>query len=198
MANVPRSSYSYNSRPEMPQDPPVGRDDDHKKRSNRRQYALPKFEFEDDTAQAPNMLATYGLTEDGKIGKSADLQKRVERYYGDQVLVPNGSVSPCINATDRARRARRNRIRDPGTPPSPETFCDITPLLQDAPKPKSVAQVRDDDDWADDEVIDESEIHDMVLSEDDNDPGKEFEVVESEPMSEHNGTVRRWYKGFRH
>jgi hypothetical protein len=30
------------------------------------------------------------------------------------------------------------------------------------------------------------------------DIGRDFEIIESGDVSEHNGTVRRWYRGFRH
>ncbi|KAF2826481.1 hypothetical protein CC86DRAFT_370465 [Ophiobolus disseminans] len=81
------------------------------------------------------------------------------------------------------------------------TFCDITRLLQELTRPKCVAQAPKHNgkgEYTDDEILVENDIPDMVLSEDDDDPGDEFEIVKYEPMSEHNGTVRRWYRGFRH
>jgi hypothetical protein len=73
-----------------------------------------------------------------------------------------------------------------------ETYCDITPLLEDAPKGNSEAAVK--------VVGDEDTISDIMMSEDDDvdEVGKEFEVIEYEVVSEHNGTIRRWYRGFRH
>jgi hypothetical protein len=137
------------------------------------------------------MLATYGLADSKHSQNNADLQKRATRYYGTQVLVPEGSVSPCLNATDRARRQRRSRVREPEGPVL-ETYCDITPLLEDAPKGNSEAAVK--------VVGDEDTISDIMMSEDDDvdEVGKEFEVIEYEVVSEHNGTIRRWYRGFRH
>jgi len=189
--------------------------DDRKKRKSRREYALPAFDFEECTAPqqgGSDMLAAFGPTKDDKVDKSAELQRRAGRNHGDQmetdkVLLPYGSVSPCMNATDRARRVQRNGIRVPEastpTAPAPQsgTFCDITPLLRDPSNVKAIVQApraNAEDSWADDETVDEDEIPDMVLSEDEDDPGKEFEMVRYESMSEHNGTVRRWYRGFRH
>jgi hypothetical protein len=141
------------------------------------------------------MLATYGVAKPNQTQKTPDLQKRAIRYYDTQVLVPDGSVLPCLNATDCARRDRRSRIRKPEAPVV-ETYCDITPLLEDDSKTKSSAVV---DEWGDEDAI-----RDMMVSEDDVDAdnvdevSKEFEFVEFEVISENNGTVRRWYKGFRH
>jgi hypothetical protein len=182
---------------------------DIKKRRNRREYALPQFDFESNTAEnqrsSSNILAAYGLAEDDMADASTDPQKRAERYYGDQILVPQGSVSPCLNATDRARRARHSRTREPDItihqPPITDTgtFCDITPQILEPRKSKSVATASKDtaEIWTDDEVLDERDIPDMELT-DEEDLVREFEVVKYEPGSEHNGTVRRWYRGFRH
>jgi hypothetical protein len=188
LSDTPTSPYSSpNSRA------PTRRE--KRSRKDRREYAHPIFDFEDDTAPpAPNtldMLATYGLADSKHSQNNADLQKRATRYYGTQVLVPEGSVSPCLNATDRARRQRRSRVREPEGPVL-ETYCDITPLLEDAPKGNSEAAVK--------VVGDEDTISDIMMSEDDDvdEVGKEFEVIEYEVVSEHNGTIRRWYRGFRH
>lgn len=183
--------------------------DARKKRKNRREYALLTFEFERGSTQAPSsndMPDPSDRTVDGGTDKAADLRRRVERYYGNQTLVPHVSVSPCISAIDRERRARRSRIREPEAE-GPQTsiletgtFCVITPLLQQPTKTKSVVQTPEhvqDNEWADDDLP-EDEVPDMLLSEDEDDPGKEFEMVKYEPMSEHNGTVRRWYRGLRH
>ncbi|KAF2024594.1 hypothetical protein EK21DRAFT_93969 [Setomelanomma holmii] len=124
------------------------------KRKNRRQNAptastLTTFDFEhasDQGSHMTNTMAAYGLTEDGKVDYSQDRQARTERYYGSQVFVPGGSVSPCINATDRARRARRNHVREPHLARAPiptastasaGVFCDIPPLLHDSTKSQS-------------------------------------------------------------
>jgi hypothetical protein len=182
---------------------------DIKKRRNRREYALPQFDFESNTAEnqrnSSDVLAAYGLVRDDKADMNADHQKRAERYYGDQILVPNGSVSPCLNATDRARRARHSRIRERDSathsPPVVDTgtFCDITPQLLEPRKSKSVATASKDTEevWTDDEVLDERDIPDMELTDEEH-LVREFEMVKYEPGSEHNGTVRRWYRGFRH
>lgn len=87
-----------------------------------------------------------------------------------------------------------------------ENFCDITPLLQERRKSRCVDRfVLDrETEWADEHPVDEEDIPDMPISDDEEEeeeednPGKEFEFVKYEPMSEHNGTVRRWYRGFRH
>lgn len=55
-----------------------------------------------------------------------------------------------------------------------------------------------DGEWADDEIVDVDEIPEMILEEEDK-VEKEYEVLEGGRFgSEHNGTVRRWYRGFRH
>jgi hypothetical protein len=176
---------------------------------NRREYALGEFDFE---SRAPeqqgdsDMLAAYGLTTDSAIDTSAKMQGRAERYYGDQILVPHGSVSPCINATDRARRARRSRVREPDSDQherfvaETSTFYNITPLLREPRSPESVAlPSRDRENRpTDDGITDEGEIPAMLLTDDEDSSGKDFEIIDYEPISEHNGTVRRWYRGFRH
>lgn len=59
--------------------------------------------------------------------------------------------------------------------------------MRDSPKRKAVA-----------DIVDEEEIPEMQLS-DDEELGEEFEVIEKkECRVVHNGTVRRWYRGFRH
>jgi hypothetical protein len=152
------------------------------------------------------MLAAYGLTTDGEVDTSAEVQGRTERYYGDQILVPHGSVSPCINATDRAQRARHSRVREPDSDQhdrsvaETSTYCDITPLFREPRSPESVAlPSRDRENRpTDNGITNVGEIPDMLLTDDEDSSGKEFETVDYEPMSEHNGTVRRWYRGFRH
>jgi hypothetical protein len=137
---------------------------------NRRHYALPKFDFEDAThaPQGSDELISYTLAT-----SSSNTQHPVP-------------VSPCINATDRAQRARL-RLASASQPLSQETFCDNTPLLQDNPKRKPAV-----------DVVDEGDIPDMQLSEDE-ELGEEFEVIEKRECGVvHNGTVRRWWRGFRH
>lgn len=180
-----------------------------KKRRNRREYALGEFDFESCALEQQgdsDMLAAYGLTTDSAVDTSAGMQGRAERYYGDQILVPHGSVSPCINATDRARRARRSRVRELDSDQhnrsvaKVSTFFDITSLLCEPRSPKSVALPSRDrkNRPTDDGITDEGGIPAMLLINDEESSGKEFEIIDHEPISEHNGTVRRWYRGFRH
>lgn len=145
---------------------------------NRRQYALPIFDFEETThaPQGGDALESY-LSPDPSSNEQPHAPK-------PQCAVP---ASPCINATDRAHRARL-RLTSVNQLISQETFCDITPLLLDSPKRKPVA-----------EVIGQGEIPEMQLSEDEEDVGGEFEVIEKRECGVvHNGTVRKWYRGFRH
>jgi len=201
------SGNSYYSPPHTAEHPST-RQGNSKKRRIRREYALGEFDFESNTPRSEDsidMLAAYGLTTDGKVDASADIQKRAVRFYGDQTLVPHGSVSPCINATDRARRARHTCIREPEEQrdmpiTKTSTYCDITPLLSEPQNSRSVALGAEDSEgiWTDDGLLEDDEIPDIPLTDDGDDPGQEFELVKYEPMSEHNGTVRRWYRGFRH
>lgn len=147
-----------------------------KNQRNRRQYALPRFDFEDATLaqQEGDELASYTLPDPSPNNQPPPSEQ--------QLPVP---VSPCINATDHAQRARIC-LASTSQPFPHETFCDITPLLLDSPKRKAVAEG------------DESEIPDMQLSEDE-ELGEEFEVIEKRDCGVvHNGTVRRWWRGFRH
>jgi hypothetical protein len=97
-----------------------------------------------------------------------------------------------LNGADRARRQQVSRIREAEGPVDvDEVYCDITALLFDEPKGKKIGEGK--------------EIPDMILSdssekEDENldDIGRDFEIIESGDLSEHNGTERRWYRGFRH
>jgi hypothetical protein len=186
-----------------------------KQRRTRRQYALHKFDFEDDSLppETIDMLAAYGLTgpsvdRDGGSSETADLQKCTERHYGPQIPTPTTPVSPCINATDRARRARRSRVRQAGDiGPDFEVFCDVTSLLGDRgskDKDKSVARSKKRGELAHDDVRaehdgyrEDDDVPEMLLSDDE--MKKDYEVVGNEVLgSEHNGTVRRWYRGLRH
>jgi hypothetical protein len=190
LSNPPTTSYSSTN-------PRAPTRREKRSRKNRGEYAHPIFDFEEDNTAPPapntlDMLATYDLAENVESQKSADIQKRATRYYGTQVLVPDGSVSSCLNATDRARRQRRSRVREPERPVL-ETYCDITSLLPDPLKVKAKVNVAESDD--------EDAIPEMTVSDDDgnvDEVGKEFEFIEYEVVSEHNGTVRRWYRGFRH
>ncbi|KAH3915189.1 hypothetical protein HBH56_085590 [Parastagonospora nodorum] len=167
-------------------------------RRNRHQYALPRFDFEDDRMDP---LMTYGVEEPTRQNpedESSQRQQRAHRYYSTQILTPSIPVSPCINATDRARRARRSRIRQPGDvdPNAEEVFCDITPLLREK-KTKSVAKKRQSEFETNDG--DDEEIPEMVLEEDEEEMDGEYELLKrGEGLEMHNGTVRRWYRGFRH
>jgi hypothetical protein len=83
-----------------------------------------------------------------------------------------------------------SRIREQEMPVDvDEVYCNITALLFDGPR----------------RVGKEDAIPEMVLrksdeeeDEDLDDIGRDFEIIESGDVSEHNGTVRRWYRGFRH
>lgn len=86
-----------------------------------------------------------------------------------------------------------SRIREAEVPVDvEEVYCDITALFFDEPK----------------KVRKEDEISEMVLSEGNDEEDEEdedldvisrdFEIIESGNVSKHNGTVRRWYRGFRH
>jgi hypothetical protein len=86
------------------------------------------------------------------------------------------------------RRQRESRIHEPER--VDEVYCDITALLVNDQKGRGKATV--------------DEVPDMVLSESEEEEEEEediddvFELVGSRGVSEHNGTVRRWYRGFRH
>jgi hypothetical protein len=83
-----------------------------------------------------------------------------------------------------------SRIREQEMPVDvDEVYCNITALLFDGPR----------------RVGKEDAIPEMVLrksdeeeDEDLDDIGRDFEIIESGDVSEHNGTVRRWCRGFRH
>lgn len=141
---------------------------------NRRQYALPRFDFEDAThaPQGSNELTSYTLASSCPKGQPQASEQRIF------------PVSPCINAIDRAHRAHLRLASTYQPPASQETFCDITPLLQESPKHKP--------------IIKEDEIPDMELEEEEEDVGGEFEVIEKRECGVvHNGTERRWWRGFR-
>jgi hypothetical protein len=184
------------------------------KRRNRRQYALPKFDFEKEPVET-NVLAYHEERNHKHSDKWTQLQDRAIRYYGSQTLSPGVLVSPCMGATDRAQRMRRARIRESAASNGvvgEGVFCDITGLLRDAKpkrspktedngenkaKPEPVIKVSADSEWTDDKVVDENDILELLSSEDEVE--KEYEVLDGERFgSEHNGRERRWYRGFRH
>jgi hypothetical protein len=146
-------------------------------------------------------LIVYGIEEPTQQNPpedgSSQRQQRAQRNYSTQILRPSAPVSPCLNAIDRARRARSSRIRQPGDvdPNAEDVFCDITPLLREK-KTKSVTKKRQSEFESND---DDDEIPEMVLTEDEEEGDGEYEFVErGEGLEMHNGTVRRWYRGFRH
>jgi hypothetical protein len=186
-----------------------------KQRRTRSQYALHKLDFEDDPLppETMDMLAAYGFIgpssdRDGGSSEVFDLRKRAQRYYGPQILAPTTPVSPCINASDHAKRARRSRVRQAGDiGPDFEVFCDITSLLGDhgsKEKDKSVARSKKRGELAHDDVTaehdmygEDDDIPEMLLSDDEME--KDYEVVGNEFLgSEHNGTAKRWYRALRH
>jgi hypothetical protein len=73
-----------------------------------------------------------------------------------------------------------------------EVYCDITALLFD--EPRKVGK----EDAISDMVLSESSDEEDEEDEDLDDISRGFEIIESGDVSEHNGTVRRWYRGFRH
>jgi len=147
-------------------------------------------------------LVTYSFVvptqQDAHEYESTEHQRRAQRYYSTQILTPSGPVSPCLNATDRARRARRSRIRRPGDvdPHAEDVFCDITPLLGES-ETRLVAEKRRGDVETDGGHVDD-DIPDMVLSEDEEQVDGDYEFVDSvKEESMDNGTAKRWYGGFR-
>jgi hypothetical protein len=91
------------------------------------------------------------------------------------------------------RRQRESRIHEPER--VDEVYCDITALLVNDQKGRVKATV----DEVPDMVLSESEEEEVVEEEEEEeDIDDVFELVESRGVSEHNGTVRRWYRGFIH
>jgi hypothetical protein len=97
------------------------------------------------------------------------------------------------------RRQRESRIHEPER--VDEVYCDITALLVNDQKGRGKATV----DEVPDMVLSESDEEEEVVVEEEEEEEEEeediddvFELVESRGVSEHNGTVRRWYRGFRH
>jgi hypothetical protein len=196
------------------------------KRKNRRQYVLPKFDFEDKPAgDILGFKSTRDTDESNDNDECTYLQHRAIRFSGTQMLRPNVPVSPCVNATDRLGRS--HILSQVSTSPAEDedgVFCDVTDLLG-SPRRKSCVRYRNedersilndedglaerhgdrrgkilkDDEWAGDEIFDEDNIPDMLLSEDEVE--EEYEVLLDRNGdwvgSEHNGTERRWYRGFR-
>lgn len=77
-----------------------------------------------------------------------------------------------------------------------DTFCDITPLLEQSPKRKVVGGIVGEDDDIPDMMLDEEKDEEEL---DEEELDEEFEVIEKRECGVvHNGTVRRWYRGFRH
>jgi hypothetical protein len=187
------------------------------KRRNSRQYALSRFDFDKEPVEI-DVLAYHEEHHHKHSDARTQLQDRAIRYYGSQTLSPGVLVSPCMDATNRARRMRRARIRESADSDGVVggkrggVFCDITGLLRDAKpkrspktedngenkaKPESVIKVSADSEWTDDKVVDENDISELLSSEDEVE--KEYEVLDGERFgSEHNGRERRWYRGFRH
>lgn len=178
---------------EPPPDPTRRNTHARRQRRNRRQYALPRFDFEYDRLDP---LVTYGVAEtpQSNVGQDSRTQ-RAQRYYSTQILTSSTPVSPCLNATDRARRARRSRIRQPGDvdPNAEEVFCDTTPLIREY-STQSVAKKRQ----RDVETDDDDEIQEMVLNGDEEEMDGNYEFIDSvKGESMDNGTARRWHGGFR-
>jgi hypothetical protein len=187
------------------------------KRRNRRQYALPKFDFEKEPVET-DVPAYHEEHHHKHSDARTQLQDRAIRYYGSQTLSPGVLVSPCMGATNRARRMRRTRVRESAASnvvvegEREVVFCDITGLLRDAKpkrspktedngenkaKPESVIKVSADSEWTDDKVVDENDISELLSLKDEVE--EEYEVLEGGRFgSEHNGRERRWYRGFRH
>jgi hypothetical protein len=179
---------------------------DLKRHKTRRHYAFSSNSEHQTPTITPDMLGTHGIVGDSSVDKSAKLQKRTGRCHGEQTLVPNVPASPYVKTTDRARRVSKPVIRDTETPASKSTdegtFCDITSLLQDTPKSKHVISESTEPERTNGKVVGHDEYPDMILPEDESEDEEEevdmdYEILETCCIpSMHNGTVKRWHRGY--
>ncbi|KAF1844848.1 uncharacterized protein K460DRAFT_405128 [Cucurbitaria berberidis CBS 394.84] len=163
---------------------------------------------EQDMYVLPSLLVPSKQAQSDSTNK--DVQRRIrergERFYGPQILTPGASVSSCISSADRERRKQRSRIRVlmSGAPHvgklgdyDSSKLDDITAVLRivtNKPEPEHMSRLTfklniENQDWMADELLDTSEIHDMLLS-DDEDSGEDFESVKNEPLAEDNGIAK--------
>ena len=170
-------------------------------------YILPKFDFEHHSLSTiANTIASSRYIMSGD-SLDMDTQRQIregrKRYYGLQLLIPEGVVSPCINATDQARRKRRTRIRVLESATSKvqrnrtddsTIFEDITGVLHVDTFMSNQASIlnngtvveTEDRYWIEDEILEGTEISGMLPSNDE-DPDMNFEIIQSQPKTEQNG-----------
>ncbi|KAF2787805.1 hypothetical protein K505DRAFT_342627 [Melanomma pulvis-pyrius CBS 109.77] len=159
-----------------------------------REFSLPKFDIEDE-------LERKNKTKSTPVVEKKKIQDNKRTYHHSK----SSSVQSFATADERPQPRRLpSKMRLDKMPYAPRihqrkmTIGEWSNHKHHEPdlmsKPNSRPESKDDDNWKNVDLKDDK-IPDMLVSENE---GDKFELVGRMCPSEHNGTRRRWWKGFRH